>query len=99
MHDTLNWTATKEESEAFRRMAKRAYAIDSRRSIGDYMMDLEACHCNGCPLDIEKLEKADDFNFTHDVFGIVGHLDRRTGQLTRCFLPRCARPQPATQDA
>jgi hypothetical protein len=53
------------------------------------LMDLTACHANGMPLDLEKLAGADDFNFAHDVFGIRRHLDRDTGTLQNCFVPRC----------
>jgi len=51
-------------------------------------MDLTATHLNGCPLRLKDLLEADDFNFAHDVGGIARHIDRSTGQLTRCFLPR-----------
>lgn len=54
-------------------------------------MDVIAVHANGCPLDLQKLLDADDFNFAHDVDGIYWHLDRTTGRLTDHFLPRCAR--------
>lgn len=54
-------------------------------------MDLCACHANGCPLKLEELARADDFNFAHDVFGIRNHMDRSTGKLTGCFLPRFAK--------
>lgn len=53
-------------------------------------MDLVACHANGCPMDFARLANADDFNLSHDVFGISRHIDRETGKLTRCFLPRFA---------
>ena len=53
-------------------------------------MDLEATHCNGCPLDFDRLLDFDDFSFAHDVFGIERHLDRSTGKLKNHFLPRCA---------
>lgn len=57
------------------------------------MMDLEACHCNGCPLDLISLhEVATDFDFLHDVGGIRRHLNRETGQLQDHFRPRYARP-------
>jgi hypothetical protein len=58
-------------------------------------MDLTATHLNGCPLDLDKLLAAPDFDFVHDIEGITDHLDRDTGKLTRCFLPRCARPETA----
>lgn len=53
-------------------------------------MDITATHLNGCPLQLQKFLDADDFNFAHDLVGIVNHMDRSTGQLIRCFLPRCA---------
>lgn len=53
-------------------------------------MDLSACHANGCPLDLRKLEEADDFNLVHDLLGIARHLDHATGALRGHFHPRCA---------
>ncbi|TAL45450.1 MAG: hypothetical protein EPN91_02230 [Salinibacterium sp.] len=45
-----------------------------------------------CPqLNLERLLRADDFDFTHDVFGIKIHFDRTTNALLNNFLPRCAR--------
>lgn len=55
-------------------------------------MDLRAVHANHCPLDLEKLVKADNFNLLHDVFGIARHLDRKTGKLRDFFDPRCSLP-------
>lgn len=51
-------------------------------------MDLLATHANGCPMDFARLAKADEFNLMHDVGGIAQHLDRKTGKLMHCFLPR-----------
>lgn len=45
---------------------------------------------DGCPLKLEALAKADEANFAHDVFGIRRHIDRETGKLGDCFLPRFA---------
>lgn len=56
----------------------------------DADMDITACHCNGTPLDLPKLLAAPDGDFGHDVFGIRRFIDRSTGQLTQCFVPRCA---------
>ncbi|MBR8344194.1 hypothetical protein [Burkholderia ambifaria] len=53
-------------------------------------MDLTACHANGCPMDWARLNAADDFTLAHDVGGIQLHINRRTGKLENCFLPRCA---------
>ncbi len=54
-------------------------------------MDLTACHNHGCRLNLAKLAKAPDFDFLHDILGIGRHINRQTGALEDCFLPRCAR--------
>lgn len=51
-------------------------------------MDITAVHANGRPLRLVELASADDFNLAHDVFGIEKHLDRQTGTLGGCFVPR-----------
>ena len=56
----------------------------------DILMDVDACHSNGCPLQLQALLAADDFNFAHDVFGIRANINRHTGQLMNCFVPRYA---------
>ena len=53
-------------------------------------MDLTAVHANGCPLRLDALLAADASSFAHDVLGIRKHLDRSTGQLGDCFVPRYA---------
>jgi hypothetical protein len=78
------------------RMAAAHQHQSDRRKVMDYVMDITACHANGCPLDLIRLLAADDFNFAHDVFGIEWHLDRidtspTGGQLLGEFLPRFAR--------
>jgi hypothetical protein len=61
----------------------------------DLTMALTATHCNGTPLKLAELLAAPDFDFSHDVFGIMRHIDRATGQLGDCFLPRFAQPEAA----
>ena len=56
----------------------------------DARMDIAACHRNGTPLKLAELLDADDFNFSHDVFGIRRNLDRTTGNLLNNFWPRFA---------
>lgn len=58
-------------------------------------MDLLAANANGCPIDFERMLAADDLNFLHDVAGIARHMDRTTGHLTDCFLPRFAKREIA----
>lgn len=88
----IKWDVSKKELQLIRKIAERAFNLqrpDSKRDIVDWQMDITACHANGNPLDLEKLLGADDFNFAHDAFGIAGHINRSTGQLENCFLPRC----------
>lgn len=61
----------------------------SRRLRGDYITDLEVAH-HDIPLDLPKLYQFEDLSFWHDINGIERHLDRETGVLGGCFLPRCA---------
>lgn len=67
-------------------ICKRAYKLlpDAK----DLNMDIMATHISGCPLRLQELLDADDGNFLHDISGIHHHLDRETGKLLDCFLPR-----------
>lgn len=56
----------------------------------DATMDLTACHANGMKLNLEKLLNAPEEDFCHDVFGIRRYIDRFTGKIDGCFVPRCA---------
>jgi hypothetical protein len=47
------------------------------------------------PMDLDMLLTIDDANFAHDVFGIMRHIDPKTGHLLDCFVPRTARFQHA----
>lgn len=71
------------------KMAK-AHGVDLDQAT--VVMDLDACHSNGCPLDLNALLAAKDGDFGHDVFGIRTNLDRGTGRLTNLFWPRHAMP-------
>lgn len=72
-------------------MAEQAGRKDVAADRMSAHMDITACHANGNPLDLEKLLKADDFNFAHDFFGINRHINRVTGEMMDCFVPRCTR--------
>lgn len=58
----------------------------------DVIMDIEAGHL-AIPLDLDKLLNAPAGDFGHDIGGIRRHLNRTTGKLENCFLPRCAKPE------
>ena len=91
----INWTHDKAEFEIEAQIAKRAVALAKEHGIEykqmDAVMDIDATHNNGCPLKLTELLAADDFNFVHDVFGIRANIDRKTGKLQNCFVPRYAK--------
>lgn len=90
----VSFDTTQAERDLIKKIAARAVTIAKERFIKyskqDCSMDITACHCNGNPLDLRKLLDADDFNFSHDVFGIARHIDRETGKLSNHFSPRCS---------
>jgi len=86
----INWNATREESAMISKIADKAIDLCGGGNKMAVIMDLEAIHCNGCRLDLQSLMEFDDFNLLHDVCGISAHIDRSTGQLTDCFVPRSA---------
>lgn len=55
-------------------------------------MDLMAANgVNGnLALDLVSLLATDDANFVHDIAGIQSHMDRGTGRIGGCFVPRFA---------
>lgn len=60
-------------------------------------MDISACIAQGCSLKLQEWLDAPDFDFAHDFYGIMRHINRKTGELTDCFLPRFAQPAHANQ--
>jgi len=78
------------EADTIDKIVDRALAGDKTIDALSLDMDLCATHANGCPMDFAKLLAADNFNFWHDVDGIRRHIDRTTGRLTHCFLPRAS---------
>ncbi len=91
----VKFTATAEEYFIIHKISIRAQAYykeihGETLDLQSMEMDLEAVHCNDCPMDFKKLLAADNFNLMHDVIGIINCIDRDTGKLTRCFLPRCS---------
>jgi CxxC motif-containing protein len=88
----VSFAVKKDEARIISKIAARAVSLAAAHGIDyefvDADMDITATHVNGCPLKLDDLLAADEFNFGHDVFGIRNCLDRETGKLTRCFLPR-----------
>ena len=89
--------STKDNHNLIEQIAKRAVSIFVKADVPvtqlEIMMDIQATH-EACPLDLNGLLAADDFNFTHDVGGIRRHLNRSTRRLENCFLPRFRQKEP-----
>lgn len=63
---------------------------DMWSSVGECVMDLSATHANGCALKLRDMLNGRREDLMHDAFGIGAHIDRSTGKLGGCFLPRYA---------
>lgn len=88
----IKWDANKADwaqIEAITGRAARVLKLD-RDARHNLRMSIAACHLNGCPLRLQELATADDFNFAHDVVGIDQHIDHETGKLQYHFRPRFA---------
>jgi len=73
------------------RALPRLHRAGASTTMQELSMDITAVHDNGMPLRLFELAVAHDFDFMHDVAGIHANIDRRTGHLRNCFVPRCAR--------
>lgn len=94
----MNVNASDQDRILIQRIVARAKTIRSEVE-GDYRplvdifglaLTLTLVHLNTCPLDLQRLLEADDFNFLHDIRGIQRYLDTSTGGLRYCFIPRFA---------
>jgi len=90
----MKFLTTKKDKKLIVKICERGWGEVSKfyTDFIDMMMDITAVHLNDCRLDLPKLLAADDFNFYHDIFGIAQYIDRTTGKLKDCFLPRSAKP-------
>lgn len=94
MSYTIKFNSSKKDFALIEIVVNRAVSKDKLLDAKDLTMTIEAVHCNGNKLDLPRLLAADDFNFTHDIYGMLRHVNRRTGKLEHCFVPRfSARPK------
>jgi hypothetical protein len=88
----INWKkAKKKDYEKVEKILDRIER-DCHESIDrtDMSMDLIAVHISDMHLDFHKLLNFNDFSFYHDIKGIKNNINRYTGKLDNCFVPRCA---------
>jgi hypothetical protein len=88
---TVSFNATSKEIKLIDKIVNRAVSMKLTKDKVSSSMDIAAVHGNDVKLDLDKMLKFDDFNFAHDFCGITRHIDRNTGKLLNCFLPRCTK--------
>lgn len=89
----LNWKLTETDMGLIASIVSRAKTTHHKIDALSLTMDITAVHLNDpdIHLDLEGLLNFDNFNFVHDIIGIIQHIDRNTGRIIKGFLPRCAR--------
>ncbi len=96
----INWDVSNADFKLIHQIAERVERdLHPPDPFRDILMDLMACHANGCPLRLTELLAAKMLDFSHDYWGIRGHLNRETGKLGDCFTPRFAAIPGESSDA
>ena len=86
----IDWSRiTKEESKTIHKAVARAVKLIPQLKMMDVEMDISAVHIKE-KLNLNKLFSFPDFDFVHDIVGISNNINRTTGTLENCFLPRCS---------
>lgn len=91
MRKQIDWSKINAvDSELVLKIVERAAILIPDVNRGSLQMDIIATHVSGCRIKLQKLLDAKSFDFYHDVCGIMQHINRTTGKLQNCFLPRYA---------
>lgn len=87
----LNWQCSPQDMQLIDEICVRGLALWKSQGIhldGQLArMDIAACHCNGCPLELLRFLMSDAPDFVHDFSGISLHLDKKSGKLLNDFKP------------
>ena len=85
---------TDQDVRPIHELAVRASKLAAREGVTypvlDATMDITACHLH-TPLNLHALAGANDLEFAKDVFGILRHINRHTGELENGFTPLFAK--------
>lgn len=89
---TINFSCTTEDRVLIGKIITRYASMVPAKTFDKISleMDLVACNNNACKLDFEAMLNGQEFDFMHDIVGLRRHLNRLTGELEDCFLPRFA---------
>ncbi len=84
-------TIDREAHELIRKIVNRFRSSFPDIQFDAFSLSMDLTLCNARKhVDLARLLAFGLGDFAHDVSGILRHLDRETGELTDCFLPRCA---------
>lgn len=88
------YSATEEEKDIMSQIVDRVLPIAEQLGAVYYkellIADMDLCHTNAYRIDLDRMLQGNIGDVGHDVFGINKYLDRSTGELTHCFVPRFA---------
>jgi hypothetical protein len=85
---------TVQESKAAHDVIERAMGLLGRKRLDYFSLEMDLLAVNSkYGLDLDRLLAFKQYDFLHDVAGIVAHFNRMTGELEDCFSPRCSRPR------
>lgn len=87
----LNWQCSPQDMQLIEEIVARGLALWASQNIHLdkqlALMDIAACHCNGCPLELLRFLMSDAPDFVHDFAGIGQHIDKKSGKLLHDFRP------------
>jgi hypothetical protein len=91
----VSFDVSTDDASGINRVIEKAIRLKMIKSTErmHYEMNLCATVAQGCQIDFARMldnDERDNFDFAHDLFGIDRHLDRSTGRLLGCFVPRFA---------
>jgi len=91
---TIDWNKIGgDEFKTIRKIVDRASDLLTEQDVKhdklSLLMDVQAAHL-ACPLRLADMLTANESDLMHDISGIVRHLNRETGELMDCFVPRHA---------
>lgn len=90
----ISFRTTKSEFNIITQISRRGEylykALGDEKPGWNLIMDVTACHANGCRLHLVQFLNGNELDFAHDIVGIYKHLNRKTGKLEDCFVPRFA---------
>lgn len=88
----IKWSdLPKEADETIDKIMKRLEGVDMDVDSLSIRMSLSAAKIYDPALNYEKLLSSKEFDFMHDIFGILNNACHNSGKLKGTFLPRCAR--------